>query len=87
MHVIGIGPTGRARLVVRHDDGTDNDPSPLTDDIDGVFLSRNGLAQARDAVAAGRLLASIEVARTGPPAAGIRGLRRQRQVSVTHRDG
>jgi hypothetical protein len=67
-----VGPLGGERPAVRADDGDLFDLTPLTDDIDGTFLTTEGVARARDALAAGtlpRLAGALEEMRVGAPIA------------------
>jgi 2,4-diketo-3-deoxy-L-fuconate hydrolase len=50
-----LGQPGAERPAVRTGDGTVYDLSPLTDDIDGGFLTGGGVDRAREAAHAGRL--------------------------------
>ncbi|MFJ4037579.1 fumarylacetoacetate hydrolase family protein [Microbacterium sp. NPDC090007] len=54
MHFSRRGPISGERPVVTHD-GADYDLTPLTSDIDGEFLSTDGVARTRAALAAGTL--------------------------------
>jgi 2-keto-4-pentenoate hydratase/2-oxohepta-3-ene-1,7-dioic acid hydratase in catechol pathway len=65
-----LGEPGRERPVVVVD-GVVHDLSPLTPDIDGAFLARDGLAAAAEALAAGELpvLAGADGMRIGAPIA------------------
>lgn len=55
MQLLRLGPAGSERPAVRADDGTTYDLTPLTADVDGAFLAADGLARAREALAAGAL--------------------------------
>ena len=65
-----VGPPGRERPVVVDDDGL-HDLSAVTSDVDGAFLARDGVDQARRALAAGELprLADVGQRRWGAPIA------------------
>src|SRR5690348_12536523 len=65
-----LGPAGAERPVVRADDGSLYDLSGLTGDIDGAFLSGDGIGRTAEALAAGRLPAIDGTGlRIGPPVA------------------
>ncbi len=55
MKLVRIGALGSERPAVLMDDGEAFDLTPLTDDVDGAFLSDEGISRARDAVHGGRL--------------------------------
>lgn len=55
MQIIRLGPTGSERPAVRDDDGNVFDLSGLTADVDGAFLSSDGIARARQALETGDL--------------------------------
>ncbi len=55
MKRVRIGALGSERPAVLMDDGEAFDLTPLTDDVDGAFLSDEGISRARDAVHEGRL--------------------------------
>jgi 2-keto-4-pentenoate hydratase/2-oxohepta-3-ene-1,7-dioic acid hydratase in catechol pathway len=55
MQLLRVGSLGAERPAVRADDGDLFDLTPLTDDIDGACLSTDGVARAREALAAGTL--------------------------------
>jgi 2-keto-4-pentenoate hydratase/2-oxohepta-3-ene-1,7-dioic acid hydratase in catechol pathway len=63
-----LGPDGAERPVVLDDQGRAFDLSPITPDIDGAFLSENGIQAARDALPT---LSEVDPAglRVGPPVA------------------
>jgi 2-keto-4-pentenoate hydratase/2-oxohepta-3-ene-1,7-dioic acid hydratase in catechol pathway len=65
---MNIGPIGKDRPVARDDEGRTFDLSSLTDEIDGSFLSNDGMNRAIDAASAGRL-ARLDLTgqRIGPP--------------------
>lgn len=72
MQLLRVGPLGGERPAVRADDGDLFDLTPLTDDIDGSFLTTEGVARTRDALAAGTLpplVGSLEGKRIGAPIA------------------
>lgn len=51
MRFLRVGPAGSERPVVLDSDGTARDLSPLTVDIDGVFLAEGGVERVRAALA------------------------------------
>jgi 2,4-diketo-3-deoxy-L-fuconate hydrolase len=55
MRFMRLGPAGAERPVLRADDGTTYDLSPITADIDGAFLASGGLDRAAAAARAGEL--------------------------------
>ncbi|MFP5336408.1 MAG: fumarylacetoacetate hydrolase family protein [Actinomycetes bacterium] len=55
MQLMRLGHPGAERPAALGDDGTAYDLTPLTADIDGHFLSEDGVARARDAVDRGAL--------------------------------
>ncbi|APU14097.1 MULTISPECIES: fumarylacetoacetate hydrolase family protein [Actinoalloteichus] len=55
MRLLRLGPVGAERPALRADDGSVFDLTPVTDDIDGAFLAGDGIARARQALAAGTL--------------------------------
>jgi 2-keto-4-pentenoate hydratase/2-oxohepta-3-ene-1,7-dioic acid hydratase in catechol pathway len=71
MQLLRIGERGSERPVVRADDGSLYDLSPVTGDIDGAFLAGDGIARARAALAEGALpqIPDGESARIGAPIA------------------
>ena len=70
MKLMRIGAVGAERPVVMTESGEHYDLTGLTDDIDGGFLATDGVARAREALAA-ESLPAIEVAgqRVGAPIA------------------
>ena len=50
-----LGDVGQERPAVRVEDGTTYDLRPITEDVDGAFLSGGGIARTRVALDAGRL--------------------------------
>ena len=70
MELLRLGPIGEERPYVRAADGTVHDLTPLTADIDGVFLAGDGVARTRAALEAGELpVAETEGLRVGAPVA------------------
>ncbi|MBU3068025.1 fumarylacetoacetate hydrolase family protein [Nocardia sp. NEAU-G5] len=71
MQLMRVGEPGRERPVVREDDGTLRELTPLTTDIDGRFLASGGIAATRAALRAGTLPVARETQdlRIGPPVA------------------
>jgi 2,4-didehydro-3-deoxy-L-rhamnonate hydrolase len=70
VQILRLGPAGSERPAVRDDDGTTYDLTPLTTDVDGAFLGADGLARARDALAAGSLpVLDADGLRVGAPIA------------------
>ncbi|MEI8406671.1 MULTISPECIES: fumarylacetoacetate hydrolase family protein [unclassified Kribbella] len=70
MELLRLGAVGEERPYVRAADGTVHDLSPITADIDGAFLSSDGIARARAALEAGELPAvDVEGLRVGAPIA------------------
>ncbi|MFJ8964383.1 fumarylacetoacetate hydrolase family protein [Lentzea sp. NPDC102401] len=70
MQFLRLGPVGDERPAVRTDDGATYDLLPITPDIDGAFLSNDGVNRVRAAVEAGELGAlSTEDVRVGAPLA------------------
>lgn len=55
MRLMRIGELGRERPVVLSEENRYFDLRPLTEDVDGGFLARGGVARARDALSAGTL--------------------------------
>jgi 2-keto-4-pentenoate hydratase/2-oxohepta-3-ene-1,7-dioic acid hydratase in catechol pathway len=55
MHLMRLGEAGGEQPVARADDGQLYDLSGLTGDIDGAFLSADGIARVTEALAAGTL--------------------------------
>ncbi|HEY3504924.1 MAG TPA: fumarylacetoacetate hydrolase family protein [Actinocatenispora sp.] len=70
MKLMRVGPVGSERPVLRTEDGTHLDLTPVTADIDGAFLASGGVERVRAAYAAGEL-AEVDVAgqRIGAPVA------------------
>src|SRR3712207_3604274 len=70
MKLIRLGPPGAERPALLHN-GRYLDLRPLTDDIDGEFLSSGGLGRVEEALAAGELVAvgGAEDLRVGAPIA------------------
>ncbi|MGH3329045.1 MAG: fumarylacetoacetate hydrolase family protein [Streptomycetales bacterium] len=70
MKLMRVGPAGAERPAVLADDGSLRDLSAIVPDVDGGFLTGEGLSRARDALAAGHLpqIAPRGV-RVGPPLA------------------
>ncbi|SDT64768.1 fumarylacetoacetate hydrolase family protein [Jiangella sp. DSM 45060] len=69
MQLMRIGDRGAERPAVRADDGTVYDLSSVTGDIDGAFLSGDGVARARAALAEGGLPQLPAGGRVGAPIA------------------
>ena len=70
MKLLRIGPVGGERPALRAEDGRLYDLSPVTDDINGAFLSSGGIERAHAALAAGTLTPlEAEGVRTGAPIA------------------
>ena len=70
MELLRLGAVGEERPYVRDADGTVYDLSSVTAEIDGAFLSSDGIARTRAALAAGSLpAASVDGLRTGAPIA------------------
>ena len=70
MELLRLGAVGEERPYVRDADGTVYDLSSVTAEIDGAFLSSDGIARARAALAAGSLpVASVDGLRIGAPIA------------------
>ena len=70
MELLRLGAVGEERPYVRDADGTVYDLSSVTAEIDGAFLSSDGIARARAALAAGSLPpASVDGLRIGAPVA------------------
>ncbi|MBC6462035.1 fumarylacetoacetate hydrolase family protein, partial [Actinomadura sp. HBU206391] len=70
MRLARTGPAGRERPAVLGEDGQGHDLSALTADIDGTFLSGDGIARARRALDAGELPpVDLAGARFGAPVA------------------
>ncbi|WP_405951847.1 fumarylacetoacetate hydrolase family protein [Streptomyces prunicolor] len=70
MRFLRVGPAGSERPVVLDSDGTARDLSPLTVDIDGVFLAEGGVERVRAALAE-NVLPRTDIAgqRVGAPVA------------------
>ncbi|MEA1263457.1 fumarylacetoacetate hydrolase family protein [Microbacterium sp. STF-2] len=70
MEFLRLGAAGAERPAVRQD-GRVHDLTVLTEDIDGAFLARDGIARTREALAAGALteLDGAAALRVGPPIA------------------
>jgi 2-keto-4-pentenoate hydratase/2-oxohepta-3-ene-1,7-dioic acid hydratase in catechol pathway len=70
MELLRLGPVGQERPAVRHE-GVVYELSSLTKDIDGSFLSANGIEYVRDALGQGELpvLRGFQKLRVGPPVA------------------
>ncbi|WP_030664199.1 fumarylacetoacetate hydrolase family protein [Streptomyces rimosus] len=70
MKLLRLGAPGEERPALRADDGRTLDLSGITDDINGPFFARGGLARARAALDAGQLAALDTTGlRTGAPVA------------------
>jgi 2-keto-4-pentenoate hydratase/2-oxohepta-3-ene-1,7-dioic acid hydratase in catechol pathway len=70
VELLRLGAVGEERPYVRDADGTVYDLSSVTGEIDGAFLSSDGIARARAALAAGSLPpASVDGLRIGAPVA------------------
>ena len=70
MKLLRVGVSGDERPVASLDGSTFYDLRPLTDEIDGAFLSRGGLGVVRRQIEAGTLPeTSIDGMRVGPPIA------------------
>jgi 2-keto-4-pentenoate hydratase/2-oxohepta-3-ene-1,7-dioic acid hydratase in catechol pathway len=70
VELLRLGAVGEERPYVRDADGTVYDLSSVTAEIDGAFLSSDGIARARAALAAGSLPpASVDGLRIGAPVA------------------
>jgi 2-keto-4-pentenoate hydratase/2-oxohepta-3-ene-1,7-dioic acid hydratase in catechol pathway len=70
VELLRLGAVGEERPYVRDADGTVYDLSSVTAEIDGAFLSSDGIARARAALAAGSLpVASVDDLRIGAPIA------------------
>ncbi|WP_406049929.1 fumarylacetoacetate hydrolase family protein [Kribbella sp. NBC_00889] len=70
MELLRLGAVGEERPYVRAADGTVHDLSSVTAEIDGAFLSGDGIARARTALEAGDLPAvDVEGLRIGAPIA------------------
>jgi 2-keto-4-pentenoate hydratase/2-oxohepta-3-ene-1,7-dioic acid hydratase in catechol pathway len=70
VELLRLGAVGEERPYVRDADGTVYDLSSVTAEIDGAFLSSDGIARARAALAAGSLpAASVDGLRIGAPIA------------------
>ncbi|QNE19720.1 fumarylacetoacetate hydrolase family protein [Kribbella qitaiheensis] len=70
MELLRLGAVGEERPYLRDADGTVYDLSSVTAEIDGAFLSSDGIARARAALAAGSLpAASVDGLRIGAPIA------------------
>lgn len=55
MQLLRLGPSGSERPYVRDERGVVFDLSPVTTDVDGVFLAGDGIERARAALRAGEL--------------------------------
>jgi 2-keto-4-pentenoate hydratase/2-oxohepta-3-ene-1,7-dioic acid hydratase in catechol pathway len=55
VQLMRLGDVGQERPAVRVEDGTTYDLRPITEDVDGAFLSGGGIARTRVALDAGRL--------------------------------
>jgi 2-keto-4-pentenoate hydratase/2-oxohepta-3-ene-1,7-dioic acid hydratase in catechol pathway len=72
VQLLRLGAPGSERPAVRTVDGVVHDLRPITSDIDGAFLARDGVAQVRAALQAGELPVLEQTdERVGPPLAGI----------------
>jgi 2-keto-4-pentenoate hydratase/2-oxohepta-3-ene-1,7-dioic acid hydratase in catechol pathway len=70
VQLLRLGPVGEERPYVRAADGTVHDLSSVTAEIDGAFLSADGIARARAALEAGTLpIADVTQLRVGAPIA------------------
>jgi 2-keto-4-pentenoate hydratase/2-oxohepta-3-ene-1,7-dioic acid hydratase in catechol pathway len=70
VELLRLGAVGEERPYVRDADGTVYDLSSVTAEIDGAFLSSDGIARTRAALAAGSLpTAAVDGLRTGAPIA------------------
>ena len=70
MELLRLGAVGEERPFVRDADGTVYDLSSVTAEIDGAFLSSDGIARTRAALATGSLpAASVDGLRIGAPIA------------------
>jgi 2,4-diketo-3-deoxy-L-fuconate hydrolase len=70
MQLLRLGPAGQEVPAVRADDGSVYDLRSVTRDIDGTFLSEDGIARTRQALAAGLpLLDGAAELRVGAPIA------------------
>src|SRR5436309_15330015 len=69
VRLLRVGPAGRERPAAVTADGTVVDLSGVTVDIDGAFLSGDGLPQARAAIEAGTLPVIEGEQRIGAPVA------------------
>jgi len=70
VELLRLGAVGEERPYVRAADGPVHDLTPLTADIDGVFLAGDGVARTRAALEAGELpVAETEGLRVGAPVA------------------
>jgi 2-keto-4-pentenoate hydratase/2-oxohepta-3-ene-1,7-dioic acid hydratase in catechol pathway len=70
VELLRLGAVGEERPYVRAADGTVYDLTSITADIDGAFLSTDGIARARAALEAGSLpAADVEGLRIGAPIA------------------
>jgi len=70
VELLRLGAVGEERPYVRDADGTVYDLSSVTAEIDGAFLSSDGIARTRAALAAGSLpVASVDGLRVGAPIA------------------
>jgi 2-keto-4-pentenoate hydratase/2-oxohepta-3-ene-1,7-dioic acid hydratase in catechol pathway len=70
VELLRLGAVGEERPYVRDADGTVYDLSSVTAEIDGAFLSSDGIARTRAALAAGSLpVAAVNGLRTGAPIA------------------
>jgi 2-keto-4-pentenoate hydratase/2-oxohepta-3-ene-1,7-dioic acid hydratase in catechol pathway len=70
VELLRLGAVGEERPYVRDADGTVYDLSSVTAEIDGAFLSSDGITRTRAALAAGSLpVASVDGLRVGAPIA------------------
>jgi 2-keto-4-pentenoate hydratase/2-oxohepta-3-ene-1,7-dioic acid hydratase in catechol pathway len=70
VQLLRLGPVGEERPYVRAADGTVHDLSSVTAEIDGAFLSADGIARARAALEAGTLpVVDVSELRVGAPIA------------------
>jgi 2-keto-4-pentenoate hydratase/2-oxohepta-3-ene-1,7-dioic acid hydratase in catechol pathway len=72
MKLLRLGPIGQETPVVETDAGEFLDLTPLTHDIDGSFLARDGIARVRDSIETSGLLSPLRDAerlRIGAPVA------------------
>ena len=70
MQLLRLGDPGAERPYVRDEEGIVHDLTPVTDEIDGEFLSGHGVERARQALDAGTLTpVDVGALRVGPPVA------------------